>query len=140
MTMLRVFKSNIPSINYIFPWGTVAAFQQGYYRTDIEREISHLEEEVKLKHPHILIDANEFEVDSTLVDPMNALRAKIIADYLNTQEKANNPDNDMGNSDQSPVRPSNSRDVAVAAAGGSGVSLMPGISSMLEKMKADKST
>lgn len=128
MSMLRVFKSNIPSINYIFPWGTVAAFQQGYYRTDDEREVEHLNAEVKLRHPHIFVDENEREVDSKLVDPMEALKAKIIADFLVAQEKANDPSNDMGSSDQSAVKPANSRDVAVAMAGGSGgPTLIPGL-------------
>jgi hypothetical protein len=120
MALLKVFKSNIPSINYIFPWGKVAAFQFGVYRTDLEDEVKHLEAEVKLNHPHIFIDEAEREIDSAMVDPIHALRAKIIAEYEASRARAENPDQDMGASDQSPVKPSNSRDVAVAMAGGSG--------------------
>lgn len=120
MTTLRVFKSTFPSINYIFKNGKAAIFQQGVFRTDVEWEIKELEAEVAASHPHIFIDENEREIDSEMVDPMNALRAKIIADYIAQQAAATNPANDMGNSDQSPVKPSNSRDVAVAAAGGDG--------------------
>ena len=124
MALLKVFKSNIPSINYIFPWGTVAAFQFGTYRTDMEKEIEHLEAEVKLNHPHIYIDETEREIDSAMVDPIHALRAKIIAEYEASRARAENPDQDLGKSDQSAVKPSNSRDVAVAMAGGSGAPAM----------------
>ena len=127
MTILRVFKSAIPSINYIFPSGKVAAFQFGVYRTDIKDEIEHLENEIRLGHPQIFIDEAEREIDSELVDPIHALRAKIIAEYVAQQEAASNPDNDMGKSDQSAVKPANSRDIAAAAAGGSGASLMAAI-------------
>ena len=128
MALLKVFKSNIPSINYIFPWGTVAAFQFGVYRTEVEKEVEHLNAEVALKHPHIYIDDAEKEIDSAMVDPIHALRAKIIAEYEASRARAENPDQDLGQSDQSAVKPSNSRDVAVAMAGGSGApALMPSL-------------
>ena len=120
MAILTVFKSNIQSINYIFPWGTTAAFQFGTYRTEDVREIDHLSAEVKLKHPHIYIDDEEKTIDSALVDPVAALRARIIAEYEASRAVAEDPARDMGASDQSAVKPSNSRDVAVAMAGGSG--------------------
>ena len=122
MTTLRVFKSTIPSVNFIFANGKPAIFQQGVYRTDVEWEIAELEKEVLAKHPHIFIDEKEREIDSEMVDPMNALRAKIISDYLAAQEKATNPMNDMGTTTQEPLKPASSRDVAVAAAGGEGTS------------------
>lgn len=120
MSTLRVFKSTIPSINYIFKNGKPAIFQVGVFRTDIEWEIKELEAEIAAGHPHIYIDEKEREIDSEMVDPMNALRAKIIAEFLEQQKKATDPNNDMGTSDQSPVKPANSTDVAAAAAGGDG--------------------
>ena len=120
MTTLTVFKSTIPSVNYIFANGKPAIFQQGVYRTTIDWEIQELEKEVKNGHPHLYLDENEKQIDSEMVDPMNALRAKIIAEFLDAQSKAVNPANDMGSTTQEPLKPANSRDVADAAAGGDG--------------------
>lgn len=118
--ILRVFKCTIPSCNFIFSNGKPAIFVQGVYRTAVDWEIAELEKEVASGHPHVYIDAKEREIDSEMVDPMNALRAKIIAEYKATMEAATNPDNDMGKSAQGAVIPANSRDVAPAAAGGAG--------------------
>ena len=120
MTMLRVFKSTIPSINYIFKNGKPAIFQHGVFRTNVEWEIKELEQEIAAGHPHIYIDDKEREIDSEMVDPMNALRSRIIEEFLASQKRALDPTNDMGTSDQSPVKPANSADVAAAAAGGDG--------------------
>lgn len=123
MTTLRVFKSTIPSVNFIFANGKPAIFQQGVYRTDVDWEIAELEKEVLARHPHIYIDEKEREIDSEMVDPMNALRAKIIADYLASEQAATNLSNDMGATLQEPLKPASSRDVAVAAAGGEGTAM-----------------
>ena len=123
MTTLRVFKSTIPSVNYIFSNGKPAIFQQGVYRTNVEWEIKELEKEISNGHPHLFIDEAEREIDSEMVDPMNALRAKIIAEYVEAQNKAVNPANDMGSTEQKPLKPANSRDVAEAALGGDGAQL-----------------
>lgn len=116
--MLRVFKSTIPSVNYLFTNGKPAIFVNGTYRTDADWEITELEKEIALKHPHIYIDANEREIDSELVDPMANLRHRIIQEYLAKQAAATDPDNDMGTTDQNvKLIPTNSRDVAQAAVG-----------------------
>ncbi len=120
MTTLRVFKSTIPSVNFIFANGKPAIFQQGVFRTAVDWEIAVLEAEIAAGHPHIYIDEAEREIDSELVDPMNALRAKIIGEYLAAQEAAVNPANDMGSTTQESLKPANSQDVAAAAAGGDG--------------------
>lgn len=120
MTTLRVFKSTIPSVNFIFANGKPAIFQQGVFRTEVDWEIAALEAEIKNGHPHIYIDEAEREIDSELVDPINALRARIISEYLAAQEAAVNPANDMGSTTQESLKPANSQDVAAAAAGGDG--------------------
>ena len=123
MTMLHVFKSSIPSINYIFAIGKPAIFQGGFHRTDVEWEIKELMAEVDLRHPHITIPESESErvVDSSMVDPMAVLRAKIIADYEASKLADAAGNKDMGESKQGPLIPANSRDIAVAAAGGAGI-------------------
>lgn len=122
MSTLKVFKAHLPSINYIFTNGKPAIFVQGVYRTDSEWEILELEREIKLGHPHLYIDPLETEVDSEMIDPMNALRHKIIAEYKAEEAaKAGNPDRDMGTSDTQALKPGSTRDIAEAASGGSGV-------------------
>lgn len=125
MTMLRVYKSTMPSMSVILANGKPCIFVNGYYRTDNPMEIGTLDSEVKAGHPHIFIDPNEVEVDSTLVDPMAALRHKIIEEYKASQEvAAGDPNRDMGTSDQTTrLNVSTSKDIADAAAGGSGMPL-----------------
>ena len=120
MATLSVFKSTIPSVTYIFGDGTPAIFVNGVYRTDVQKRIDALQSEIDQGHPHIYIDPKEREIDSELVDPINALRAKIIAEYKAQEAAAVALSNDRGTSDQSGPMPANSLDVASAAAGGSG--------------------
>jgi hypothetical protein len=54
---------------------------------------------------------------------MQALRKEIEAQIRAEMEKATDPANDMGNSDQGPLKVATSADVAQAAQGGSGTSL-----------------
>lgn len=133
MATLRVFKSTIPSVNYIFGNGKSAIFVNGVFRTDIEAEIQSLEYEVAQHHPHIYIDEKEREIDSALIDPMNAMKAKIIAEYLANQAAATSMSNDRGTSDQSGARPANTNDVASAAAGGSGAQLRATLANLVKK-------
>jgi hypothetical protein len=133
MTMLRVFKGTMPSFNYIFGNGKPAIFVQGVYRTNVDWEIASLENEIKNGHPHIYIDPNETEIDSEMVDPMNVLRAKIIAEYVAAQAKATDPSNDGGTYTPQALKPGNSQDVADAAAGGSGLSVAARLVSLQAK-------
>jgi len=133
MAILKVFKSRIPSCNYVFARGKSAAFVEGRYATGILEEISELEQEILSGHPHIYVDPAETEVDSDAVDPMAALREKIIADYLKNQAAATDPSRDMGKSDQGPVKASNTRDIAVAAAGGNGAAVIADVAKLVGK-------
>jgi hypothetical protein len=118
--MLSVFKATLPSVNYIFKNGKPAIFVSGRYTTSVEAEIKELNEEVAAGHPHISIDPNEREISSELVDPIAALRHKIIAEYKATELSATNPSNDMGQSIQGALIPGNTTNIAEAAAGGNG--------------------
>ena len=121
MTTLSVFKATIPSINFIFSNGKPAIFVSGVYRTEVDWEIKELQKEISSGHPHIYIDPQETTIESDMVDPMNALRAKIIAEYV-AKEKAAAGDTsrDMGISIQQPIKPANTLDISDAAMGGSG--------------------
>lgn len=124
MTTLNVFQATMPSVNYVFGSGKVAVFIQGFYRTAVQWEIEELEREIANGHPHIHRPAKEEDrvVESALLDPMAALRAKIIAEYKAAELAATNPDRDMGQTDQNAkLMPGNTMDVAEAATGGSGM-------------------
>lgn len=123
MSTLRVFKATLPSVNYIFKNGKPAIFVQGKFCTDVPAEIAELDEEVANHHPIIFIDSAEREVDSAAVDPISALREKIIAEYKASMATATSPDNDMGESVQGALKPASTQDVVEAAAGGSGAGL-----------------
>ena len=121
--MFSVFKSTIPSINYIFGNGKPAPFINGRFCTNIPAEVMELTNEVRLGHPHIYIDKEDAVATTEFLDPMANLREKIIAEYLEAQMAASDPTNDRGTTSQEPLKPANSFDVAPAAAGGTGSGL-----------------
>ena len=133
MAIKKVFKVSLPSVNYVFRNGKPASFVGGKYLTDIPDEIAELEDEISKGHPLIFVDPNELEMDEKYLDPMVGLREKIIAEFLENQAKANDPTNDMGTSTQGSVIPANSQDVAVAAAGGSGATLVASLAALKNK-------
>ena len=125
MATLRVYKSTVPSIVYICKNGKPCNFIQGVYRTDVETEIAELDTEIALGHPQLFIDAKEREIDSAMVDPVAALRASIIADYLATQAKATDPEHDMGSYEAGQVVPASTKDIAAAIANGASIPFTP---------------
>lgn len=110
----RVFRSNIPSVRYIFKNGKSANFLGGKYATDIAHEIQELDYEIALRHPNF--SANVEEVVDT-IEPLEALRARFIAEYK--AELATNvaKDNDAGYSDQGKLNVANTTTVSEGAAG-----------------------
>ena len=128
VTTLHVFKSTFPSMSFLLKNGKPCIFQQGVFRTSVEAEIKELMEEVgevgryNSRNPHMYVDEDETTIQSDMVDPMNALRAKFIAEYIAEQTKALDPGNDRGASVQRGVGAANTQDIAAAAAGGSGIS------------------
>lgn len=84
MTMLKIFKSRLPRISYIFEDGTVAVFAprtnhtQGHYLTSEESKIAELTKVANgNRHPHIFIDPDDIEVDEADADPAVAFRNRI---------------------------------------------------------------
>lgn len=106
---LRVFKTNLGSCHYYFKNGKDAKFRDGRYLTGNAAEIKELEDEIADGNPHIYIDSAEKEISAKeAADPMAALKARIVKEYLEEQEKGR----DLGNSDQSAVKPASSKIVA----------------------------
>ena len=123
MAILKVFKATLPSINYIFRNGKPAIFIQGKFATGVEAEITELEDEIYKGHPHIYVDKEEATVDSEMVDPIQALRAKIEAQIRAEMAAATDLSNDRGTTEPTVLKPASSTDIMDAAAGGSGVGL-----------------
>ena len=123
MSTMRVYKATLPSVNYIFRNGKPAIFVNGKFCTDIPSEITELDEEIAAKHPIIFIDSAEREIDSAAVDPISALREKIIAEYKATMAAATSLDNDRGTAAPQQLKPASTLDVVEAAAGGPGTGL-----------------
>lgn len=123
MSMAKIYKATLPSINYVFRNGKPAIFVQGKYATTVETEITELDDEIAKGHPHLYVDAAESEIDADAVNPLSALRAKIEAEIRAQMAAATNPMNDMGTSDEEKLKPASSADVSDAAAGGSGAGL-----------------
>jgi len=119
----KVFKATLPSVNYIFRNGKPAIFINSRFATAIQTEIDELEAEIAAGHPHLFIDEAEKTIDAKLIQPMEALREKLRAEIMAEMAKAVDPTNDMGTSEQGPLKPANSQDIATAAEGGSGVGL-----------------
>lgn len=97
---LHLFKSSLPSCRFIFSNGKVANFVRGQYTTTLENEIKELEAEVAEGNPHIYIDNSQKTISVEELDPLYAIKKKAIEEYLAQQQKAVNPNNDMGNTVQ----------------------------------------
>lgn len=86
--IVNLFFCHIPSSRYVFPDGTEAAFIAGRYATDDEDKIAHLNYEISKGHQHIFTDPEKLQCDEAELDPMEALKKKIIEDYV-AQQAAN---------------------------------------------------
>jgi hypothetical protein len=75
MSVKNVFKSRMPSMNYVFASGKYAHFIEGVYMTDIQSEILELNNEIKIGNPFLYIDENQETFDSTLQDEINKAMA-----------------------------------------------------------------
>lgn len=77
MSIKRVFKSWIPSVNYVTQRGRTCSFIEGRFLTDHLEEIAELTQMVNDKsNPHIYIDPNEQEIDTTLQDRIRAAQVE----------------------------------------------------------------
>ncbi len=89
---LKLFKSTIPSCQYITAAGKYLYFRDGRLATDDAGDIAELEAAIAAKHPHIYISKGEESITAEVYqDPLAAIKKKAIEEYLR----------DMGNSDKS---------------------------------------
>lgn len=116
------FHCTIPYCNFVTRLGKTLSFVGGEFHTKIADEAAELKYEISQGHQHIKSFIERVEKD---IDPMTALKEHFYAQFQREQAEATmNPDKDMGNSVQAPLRVSNSKDIAPVAAGGSGEQLV----------------
>jgi len=114
LPVARVFRSNITSVGYIFKNGKKAAFVSGKYTTNIKYEIDELDTEIALGHPNFSADTEEIEA---VIEPLEALRARFIAEFKADEARALNKANDAGTAEVQKLTPVSSATIADGAAG-----------------------
>lgn len=100
MAELTVFKSQAPVMGYCFRNGKVIHFVNGIYATSSKEEIAELTTECENGHPNYYIDAEQTKIDSEMLDPMAALRARIREEERAKLIAATDPTRDMGTTAQ----------------------------------------
>jgi hypothetical protein len=100
--MVNLYLSTFPSCRYIYKDGTEAVFVNGKYATGEQNRIEELDAEVAARHPYIFTDKDKLQIDEKELDPMEALKKKIIAEAIASGEVVSS----SSSSDQSPVKPS----------------------------------
>lgn len=97
MSQYHQYFSTRPRISIVLPSGDRISFVAGQYITDKEKEIEYLDEQVKSGHPMIYVKKGSETVTEAQLDPLAAVKAKAVADYMAQQEKQQDPSRDMGN-------------------------------------------
>lgn len=82
MAVNAIFKSNVPSFNFMFKNGMAAVFINGRFETSVEWQVKELLSEVgevgkyKSTHPYIFVDEDEAVIDTNAPSPMEQVRIK----------------------------------------------------------------
>jgi hypothetical protein len=84
----HVFYHAIPSCRMVTETGRVLTFADFRHITDVEEDIEFLQKELANNNPFLSIKKGEEIMTSSQLDPMKALRAKIIAEYEAEQTTA----------------------------------------------------
>lgn len=83
MAIKHLYKCYMPSMNYITAKGRTCSFVEGRYLTDHPDEIKELDLMVSEKsNPHIFIDPNEVEVDTTLQERIQNAQREVTLQIL----------------------------------------------------------
>lgn len=114
----KLYWATMPFMNFVFPNGKVAVFRHHRFATEVPSEIEVLDQEVAGNHPYIYVKQDALYLTEEMEDPMKALRARFYAEFMKEKLAQINPENDMGKSEQGPIKPQSTSDVAAVAAGG----------------------
>ena len=116
----RLYKSNIKFCNIHMPDGTRIDFKGGMYVTDNEEIIRWLDRAIARNEfaGQIYIDPNARTISAEQENPLLALRKKFFEEFQKEQAALLNPANDMGKSQQGPLKAASTTDIAPVALGG----------------------
>lgn len=132
----RLYKSPQPSWKYIFPDGTIGFVIRGEYFTDDPGKIEHLDNEIRKGFQMFYIDPNEKFVSQERLDPLiglrNRMREELMAELKEEMARAQNPNNNMGTSEQGKLNAQSTRDIAPVTIGGAQ------LAEQLSKVKVSK--
>lgn len=85
----QVYKSSLPNQRIALPSGKLLRITSGKYITDRKDEIEFLDAEIEAGFPYL---SKTGTVTSTELDPMAALRQRIIAEYVEQQAAGVKPE------------------------------------------------
>lgn len=122
----RLYKSTLKFNNVIFPNGHVAHFKGGMFVTDDPEQISYLDGQIAKNGfgGIIYIDPNARTITAEQANPMLALRNQFYREFQAEKAEQQNPDNDMGTSEQGRLKPASTTDIAPVALGGDGAATL----------------
>lgn len=114
MAILKKFKAHIKSCSFFTSTGMQVAFINGEHVTGNEQVIAELDAEVKNGHPHIYVDANDCEVDTEALTPLEIIRQEAYAQAKADLLAQMTENKDFGNDNPNPFAQSlaNSRTVS----------------------------
>lgn len=95
----HAFQNTLGNCRFTFSKGKDANFLSGEYLTNNQAEIDELNAEVAAGHPHIYIKTDRVTVDTTYVDPLEAIKARAVEEYKASLAASLDKSNDRGNSE-----------------------------------------
>lgn len=117
-TVMAVFRNTLPNSRMHFKNGKEIIFLNGEFLTNNKAEIDELMEEIQAGNPHLYIDPKRAVVDTKFVDPVAAIREKLLKELREQGKLIEGGAADYGTSDQNlKLNAGNTRDVASAMSG-----------------------
>jgi hypothetical protein len=134
---LHVFHSTMQSVKYGFTDGSMAEFIRGRYYTDDPAKIAALQNEIRLRHPYLYVEAGKETVMSDDLDPVAVMRKQIRAELmLEMLAASGNPGRDMGSYSPGKLQATNTNDVANHTHGGDATMIQARIMQMAKEAGA----
>ena len=135
----HVFYSVIPSMQIIDSTGNPIIFVSGRFHTKDQRKIDFLNQMIADGTTSVFVRPDQLTMSDADLDPMEVLRKKHIAEYLAEQAKQLDPESNVTESVQGPLKAASTTDIAPVAAGG-GKSALQETMARLNAIKANPAT
>ena len=133
-TPFHVFYSIVPSMQVIDSKGQPIIFVSGRFHTRDEGKIAFLNQMIADGTTAIFTKPDQLTMSADDLDPMKALKAKHIKEYLEEQARQLDPNANVSESVQERLNPASTSDIAPVAAGG-GASTLATVRAQLNAAK-----